>query len=187
MESFIFIIDHLQKETFLQNYSIAKYLSNQYPLPNGAANALSISCTLHSSNKNAATDLHTSSPGPALISAAAEKVQQDTCVWLEQEVNSTSFPLNCTGRYSTLKQQLDDVCGLWDYVEKAISMLTANDILSFGGRAIQDWICGHELQNDLLIVESGIFTFTCPTSATTTRFVPTTDPVTTTIPPPRRG
>ncbi len=103
-----------------------------------------------------------------MIRLISEKVQEDACELLKEEVGPSVFNLDC-GRES-LFSDLDDICALWDYSVMAQSSADNLEVVT-GTRCdfdvtmkvkCDEWICRHNLQGNDSIMRASLTPEECP-------------------------
>ncbi|XP_064387175.1 uncharacterized protein LOC135335607 [Halichondria panicea] len=154
--------------THIANASLVDRLTNHSAnLSESAFGAVRIACTLHSGYKNIDA-LSPNDSADALIILISEKIQEDACELLKEEVGPSVFSLDCGSE--SVFSDLDNICALWDYSVMAQSNADNLKVVT-GTRCDSDesmkikcdeWICNHNLQDNDSIMRASLTPEECP-------------------------
>ena len=132
----------------IQRASISHQLENKTELSESTANALKILCALHSENKNL-DSLSLTSSFDNLIRKVSEKAEEEACLLLQKRIPN-SRAISCNKSSRVLETNFADVCGKWNYAEKA-AMYFAKKNFYIEELESHEWICSNQLQaNDII-------------------------------------
>lgn len=138
------------------------HLSNTTSISDEATFAVNITCKLLSANNNidAITTNDTQDSFDELMQQITSSLRNYSCHWIQEVVGSTSFPMDCNGTPATVKEDLDELCDIWEYqllIDTAKQSLATYSEGPLADTNLNQWVCDHGLQSDVLVQSTGLF------------------------------